>query len=264
MLTPHALRIHIPAHLLGLLGALVLILRPSPWWLAGFLAMNLWVSGFGMSVGFHRFFTHRAFKTGRAWYWVMLIGGSLSGQGSVIFWTALHRLHHPHSDQPADIHSPRSGFWHAYMGWIFDLDPARVALSRASDLARDRGCRWTHRHYDALLWSWWALLAAIAAAFPAALPCIAGMLFAGMWSIHQEALINSACHVRRLGVRNFDTPDDSTNLRWLSWLTWGQSLHNNHHARPGSKTFAVGPREFDPGAGLIALIETNPAGRGGR
>jgi stearoyl-CoA desaturase (delta-9 desaturase) len=100
------------------------------------------------------------------------------------------------------------------------------------------------------------LLAGTIVVVPDTLPFVGGTLFAGAWSIHQEALINSVCHLRKLGYRANDTPDDSTNIRWLSWLTWGQSLHNNHHADPRCKTFAHNAGDVDPGSALIAIIET--------
>lgn len=245
-----------PAHILGVAGLAVLAVAPSLWWLAGFICANLWFSGLGMSVGFHRYFTHRAFTTNRFWAHVMLLGGTLAAQGSVIFWVALHRLHHPASDTASDVHTPLRGFWHAYVGWIVTLPPNQVSLSRAADLVKDRACRWTHRHYVRILWTWWLILAATTVVAPATLPFIGGMLFAGVWSIHQEALINSVCHMRKVGYRNYETADDSTNIAWLAWLTWGQALHNNHHADPKRKTFAHVRGEVDPGAALIAVLET--------
>lgn len=234
----------------------MLAVAPSPWWIAGFLGANLWLSGLGMSVGFHRYFTHRAFTTNRYWVHVMLLGGTLAAQGSVIFWVALHRLHHPLSDTSDDVHTPIHGFWHSYMGWIVALPPDQVSLRRAAGLVKDGACRWTHHHYAFILWTWWLILAATVVVVPAALPFIGGILFAGVWSIHQEALINSVCHMRRFGYRNYDTGDESTNIGWLAWLTWGQSLHNNHHADPKRKTFAHFRGEVDPGSALIALVES--------
>jgi stearoyl-CoA desaturase (delta-9 desaturase) len=222
--------------------------------LASFLALNLWFSGLGVSVGFHRYFTHRAFTTNAFWRYVMLIGGSLAGQGSVIFWVALHRLHHPNSDKLPDIHTPTKGFWHAYMGWIFSIKPTDVSMSLASDLIKDKWCKLAHRRYTTLLWSWWALLA-ILACFEPTRAIAAGAAIAGMISIHQEAIINSFCHDRRFGKADHLTKDNSRNIRWLAWLTWGQTLHNTHHAFPGSANFAVDtPQACDPGYHLIKHI----------
>lgn len=251
MLNPHVARIHLPAHLLGLLGVALLYIYPSWLGLVGFLLANFWFSCLGMSIGFHRYFTHKAFATNRFWRYVMLAGGTLAGQGSVIFWTALHRLHHPSSDRPGDVHSPQDGFWHSYMGWIFTLDPAKVPMGRAADLIRDPVARFTHRHYTALMWFWWILMITLSFWAPA---LSGGILLAGMWAIHQEALINSVCHHPGFGTAPYETADNSRNVKWLSWLTWGQALHNSHHSVPGSPNF--GFDETDPGYTIIKLIKT--------
>lgn len=251
---PHVLHVHVPAHVLGIL-AVFWGLNGPVWPLIGwFIAFNLWFSGFGISVGFHRYFTHRAFATRRAWQLFMLAGGTLAGQGSVVFWTALHRAHHPHSDTQADVHSPVHGLWNAYMGWIFNLNPEVINMRRAVDVARDPACRWTHKHYTSILWMWWTTLIAVGAVWPAARPAVAAALIAGMWAIHQEALINSVCHDKRFGVRAFDTNDSSRNVHALHWITWGQSLHNNHHAHAGRANFGT-EKAPDVGYRIIQAIQ---------
>jgi stearoyl-CoA desaturase (delta-9 desaturase) len=210
-----------------------------------------------MSIGFHRYFSHKAFKTNRFWHQVMLWGGTLAGQGSVVFWVALHRIHHPNSDRStADIHSPKfKGFWHAYMGWIFTLDPAEVPLSKASDVIRDPVARFTHRHYHHILWLYWTVMLSVAVLWEPARPFIAGALFAGSWSIHQEALVNSVCHDVRFGNAPYasQTKDSSRNVPLLHYLLWGQSYHNNHHAWPASANFCVDGKQ-DIGYRIIKLI----------
>jgi fatty-acid desaturase len=253
---PHVTQVHLPAHALGLLSLCWVAFNPSWLTLLAFLVFNFWFSGLGVSIGFHRYFSHRAFKTNRFWHHAMLIGGSLAGQGSVVFWTALHRLHHPNSDGERDIHTPRKGFWHAYMGWIFTLDPVQVPMAKASDVIRDPVARFTHRHYNRLLQLWWLSLVCIAVLAPVTQPIIAGALIAGMWSIHQEAIINSACHNPRLGVAPYVSrpQDDSRNIWWLHWITWGQAYHHNHHVWPASANFCVDGKQ-DLGYRVIKLIE---------
>lgn len=255
MLNPHVHRVHVPAHVVGAIGLWWGFQNPSWGLLLSFLLFNLWFSGLGMSVGYHRYFTHRAFKTNRFWHLMMLFGGTLAGQGSVIFWAALHRVHHPTSDQPTDPHTPRyRGLFHAYMGWIFDLDPSTVKLSRAVDLIRDSWCAVTHRLYHYILWLWWGVLALIGGVL--GLPEVAaGAAIAGCWSIHQEALINSFCHDQRFGSRSHETPDSSRNVRALEYITWGQSLHNTHHAFPARADFGDG--RHDIGFRLIQLIRSS-------
>lgn len=258
MLNPHVTRIHVPAHVAGLVGIAYLVTKPSWLGLVSFLFFNLWFSGLGMSVGFHRYFTHKAFVTNWWWRQVMLWGGTLAGQGSVIFWAALHRVHHRASDTDEDVHSPRHGFWHAYMGWIWKLDVSTVPLSHSVDLARDPICRITHRHYTMIIWSWWLMLCGLAAMFPTMIPVTAGAFIAGMWSIHQEALVNSICHDTRFGRCNREAysgrlvTDKSRDVAWLRFLTWGQSLHSTHHAWPARANF--GWLVSDPGFFLVRLI----------
>lgn len=255
MSNPHFTRVHIAAHSVGLLGLVWALQNPSWLLVFSFLFFNFWLSGLGVSIGFHRYFTHRSFKTNKFWHYVMLIGGSLAGQGSAIFWVALHRMHHMNSDNDRDIHSPvYKGFWHAYMDWIRTLQPERVRLQYAADLTRDRAARFIHRHYTKLLWSYWIALVFIAHYFVWARPIVAGAFVAGMWAIHQEALINSVCHSARFGIRPFDTKDYSRDVHGLKYVTWGQSLHNTHHAFPASANFGT-IRNPDIGFKVIRCIK---------
>lgn len=250
-MTPHVRDIHIPAHLLGL-AALTVAVAGGYWSTAlWFLVFNLWFSGLGVSVGFHRYFSHHAFETSRFWRYVMLIGGSLACQGSCAFWVALHMHHHRYSDQDQDVHSPRHGFWHAYVGWIFKMRPDTVGFTAVAKLLRNAELRFTHRHYRAIVWSWWMLMLVLCL-FDATTPLALGALIAGMWAIHQEALINSVCHMPGWGVAPKITPDQSQDVHLLKFVTWGQSMHNHHHARPRDPCFGV----RDTGYVLIRMIET--------
>lgn len=252
MLNPHVSKIHLPAHGFGLLALAYTLMNPTWVGLVAFLFFNFWFSGLGMSIGFHRYFTHRAFATSKFWRYVMLLGGTLAGQGSVVFWVALHRLHHPYSDKEPDIHTPTKGFFHAYMGWIFTLDPLSVPMARAGDIIKDPICKFAHRHYNKILWVWWSLLIGLSF-FETLRPICAAAWIAGMWSIHQEALINSVCHDIRFGKRDHETNDNSRNVGWLHYITWGQSLHNTHHAYPGAANFALSGSDL--GHRVIRAIE---------
>lgn len=256
----HVWKVHVPAHALGLIGLGLTIYDPSWWHLAWFLFFWCWFSGLGQSIGFHRYFTHRAFKTNRFWHWAMLCGGSLAAQGSVVFWVALHRLHHPHSDDPKDIHSPQNGgFWHSYMGWIFSLDPADVPLKRAGDLIRDPLCRTWHTLYHHFLHTWWWALMLLSL-FESTRPFAAAAMLATVVGIHQEAIINSMCHSKRFGTAPYvdRTRDQSRNIWWLEYLTWGQAYHHNHHAWPNAANFRCDRQgKSDLGYKLIQLIRTD-------
>ncbi|MBM3770051.1 MAG: acyl-CoA desaturase [Acidimicrobiia bacterium] len=192
-----------------------------------------WVSvGLGISMGYHRLHTHRGFKTSKWFEYFLALCGTLTLEGGPIFWVATHRLHHQHSDQPQDPHTPRvSGFW-AHIGWVLFGDTAHndtVRMGRyAPDLAKDPFYRWLTTYH-------WVPLTALGFI----------LLAVGGWSLvnwgiflrvvvglHATWLINSATHI--WGSRRFATKDDSRNTWWASLLTFGESWHNNHHAHPVS------------------------------
>lgn len=209
----------------GLLHAAALLVFVVPFerqflaWLAGSYAVRM----FGVTAGYHRYFSHRSYKLGRAAQFVMAVLAQTSGQKGVLWWAAHHRAHHRHADGPGDVHSPREGFWWAHVGWILSsrhhtYDPRRVA-----DFGRFPELRWLDRHH-------WAPPVAFAAAV-----WLAGGFGAFVWGYlaatvllyHATFAINSVAHV--WGTRRFDTRDDSRNNAWLALLTLGEGWHNNHH-----------------------------------
>jgi fatty-acid desaturase len=200
--------------------------------------------GFGISMGYHRLHTHRGFKTHKWFEYFLAICGTLTLEGGPIFWVATHRLHHQHSDQHEDPHSPRvSGFW-AHIGWIMfgeahHNDTARMGRY-APDLMKDPFYRWlTTYHWVPLTVLGFSLLA------------IGGWGLVN-WAIflrvvlgqHSTWLVNSATHM--WGGRRFATTDDSRNLWWVALITFGEGWHNNHHAHPTSSRHGLAWYEFDP------------------
>ncbi|MDX6636650.1 MAG: hypothetical protein QOJ01_161 [Solirubrobacterales bacterium] len=227
------------------------------------------LTGFGISLGFHRLFTHRSFKTSRPVRVLLAVLGSAAVEGSVIEWVSTHRKHHRFSDRPGDPHSPNledaSGLWgsvhgllHAHVGWMFrgkDMaNPARYA----KDLVADRDLRFISRYFP--LW----VVAGLAVPFGlgvALTGSVVGGLTALLWGgavrifilHHATFSINSLCH--SFGRHSFETGDESRNLAWLAPLTFGESWHNGHHAFPTSARHGLGRHQFDPTAGLIHLLE---------
>ena len=200
--------------------------------------------GLGISLGYHRLHTHRGYKTYRWFEYFLAVCGTLTLEGGPIFWVATHRLHHQHSDQPEDPHTPRvSGFW-AHLGWILfgeanHNDTARMARY-APDLGKDPFYRWlTTYHWVPLTVLGFSLLA------------IGGWGLVN-WAIflrvviglHATYFVNSATHM--WGGRRFATHDDSRNLWWVALLTFGEGWHNNHHAHPTSIRHGLAWYEFDP------------------
>jgi stearoyl-CoA desaturase (delta-9 desaturase) len=232
-----------------------------------FLGLYLF-TGVGVTIGFHRLFTHRSFET-KAWMKALFaIAGSMAMEGSVIAWVADHRRHHAFSDKAGDPHSPHleegkgamgvlKGLWHAHMGWLFDR--TRTVQERwAPDLLKDRLVVRLNKLFP--LW------AALSFVLPAALGLAItrswqGALSAFLWGSlvrilllhHVTWSVNSVCHF--YGKRPFETTDHSTNNWPLAFISFGESWHNNHHAFPSSAVHGIGKGQFDISARLIGLLE---------
>ncbi|HEX3326725.1 MAG TPA: acyl-CoA desaturase [Actinomycetota bacterium] len=232
-----------------------------------FLAMYC-IAGLGVTVGFHRLFTHRSFEA-KPWVrYALAIMGSLSVEGPIIRWVADHRRHHAFSDQPGDPHSPHldegpgfmgvaKGLWHAHMGWFFS-DEQTSANRWAPDLVKDP----VLRKIDTLFPLW------VTISF--ALPPVIGFLITGtlkgavlafLWGSlarifllhHVTWSVNSICHF--YGSRPYKTTDFSTNNWALAIVSFGESWHNNHHAFPTSAVHGLGKGQIDASAGFIALLQ---------
>jgi stearoyl-CoA desaturase (delta-9 desaturase) len=227
------------------------------------------LTGFGVTVGFHRLFTHRSFATKRWLRGVLAVSGSAAIEGPVISWVADHRKHHAFADQPGDPHSPHvdhgvgwrgalRGLAHAHMGWLF-LHTQRGSRQRyAPDLLADPVVSFVDRTF--LAWAIGGLGAAfglgwlIGGTLTAALT---GLLWGGAVRLlvlhHVTFSINSLCHF--FGRRRFDTGDESRNLAWLSLLSFGEAWHNNHHAFPTSAAHGMRWYEIDTSSLLIRGLE---------
>jgi stearoyl-CoA desaturase (Delta-9 desaturase) len=179
---------------------------------------------FFVTAAYHRYFSHRAYKTSRWFQLVLALGAMSTTQKGVLWWAAHHRVHHKTSDQPGDLHSVRqSGFWWAHMGWIVSRELEATDLQKVRDLAGFPELRWLDR--------WWFVV-------PSAL-CLAifaiGGWFGVVWAFavaqvvtwHATFTINSLSHL--FGTQRYRTGDDSRNNLGLALLTFGEGWHNNHH-----------------------------------
>jgi stearoyl-CoA desaturase (Delta-9 desaturase) len=221
----------------------------------------------GLTVGFHRLFTHKAFKPTALAKAVLAVLGMMAAQGPVLFWVASHRRHHAFSDTENDCHSPRmhgaslagqlKGLWHAHFGWMLKGEITNVPMF-AKDLLQDSVVTTLNRYYNL-----WVLLGLV---IPAAIGAIApggwagameGLLWGGLFRIffvHQITwALNSLNHV--FGVRRYASNDHSRNIGWLALLTLGEGWHNNHHAYPSSARFGHKWWELDLGFGLIRVLQ---------
>jgi stearoyl-CoA desaturase (delta-9 desaturase) len=194
---------------------------------AGLLAMALvsyLVRMFAITAGYHRYFSHRAFKTSRAFQFVLAFLGTTTTQKGPLWWAAAHRRHHKYSDTPDDMHSPvQRGFWHAHMGWWFGRKNDETALEWVPDLARYPELRFLDRYYHVGVVAW-MLLAFLWRGWDGFLW---GYVVSTFVLMHWTFAINSLAHV--YGSRRYDTPDTSRNNWWLALATLGEGWHNNHH-----------------------------------
>jgi stearoyl-CoA desaturase (delta-9 desaturase) len=228
-------------------------------------------TGLGITVGFHRYLTHRSFTTNPTVRGILAVLGSAAIEGPVISWVADHRKHHAFSDREGDPHSPHvdhgvgvrgalKGLLHAHVGWLF-IHTQRGAKKRyAPDLMADPVVSFVDRTF--VLWVavglivpfllGWLIGGTLAAG-------LTGLLWGGLVRIlvlhHVTYSINSLCHF--FGRRRFDTGDESRNLLWLAVPSFGEAWHNNHHAFPTSSQHGLSRAEqlMDPGAHLIWLME---------
>jgi stearoyl-CoA desaturase (delta-9 desaturase) len=227
-------------------------------------AVGYLVTGLGVTVGFHRLLTHRSFTAARP----LAVAGSMSFQGDVIGWVAIHRRHHAFTDRPGDPHSPYRygtsmrgqlrGLGHAHMGWLLRDDPTPPARY-APDMLDDRSMRAVSAAFPALCAASLALPAGvgwlIGGTWQAAL---AGLLWGGLARVfllqHVTWSVNSLCHM--VGNRPYSTRrhDRATNLWPLALLSLGESWHNGHHSDPGCARHGTRPHQVDISAAVIGVF----------
>jgi stearoyl-CoA desaturase (delta-9 desaturase) len=252
------------------IAAVVLLWNDLVHWsdLAIFAAMYVVTAG-GITVGYHRLFTHRAFDAPAPVRYALAVLGSMAVQGSLIDWVADHRKHHAFTDSEGDPHSPHhdhgegfrgalAGLWHAHMGWLFETQGSADKRRFARDLLEDQGMRRVSR--------WFLPLVGLGLALPFALGLaltgtLAGALTALLWGgavriflvHHVTWSVNSVCHF--FGRRRFDTDDHSTNVLWLALPSLGESWHHNHHAFPRSARHGLRWWEVDISGLIILALE---------
>jgi stearoyl-CoA desaturase (Delta-9 desaturase) len=233
----------------------------------GMAAVFYVVSGLGVTVGFHRCFTHRAFKAKRGLRIGLAVAGSLAVEGSPVQWVANHRRHHAFSDREGDPHSPWrygtdaralfKGFVYAHVGWMLRRELSNRARY-APDIAADKDMRVVGRLFGPLT------------AVSLLGPALIGWLVTGGWQGALEAFfwaglmrmallhhitwsVNSVCHI--VGKRPFSSRDRATNFWPLALISFGESWHNSHHADPSGARHGVLPGQLDPSARVIWFFE---------
>ena len=229
----------------------------------------LWAAtGLGLTVGYHRRFSHRSFQCGPGVDAALIVMASMAARGPMFSWAAMHRRHHERSDREGDMHSPNlagtsfaarlRGFAHAHFTWMARHDYPNAGYYIPDLLQQPALVRWNRRYYG-------CVVAGLA------LPALIGGLATGTWAgaasaflwggvlrlfvvEHTMNAINSLGHL--LGDRPFARgADRSRNMAWASIASWGEAWHNNHHAFPWSAAFGLGARQPDPGLWFIRALE---------
>ena len=213
-------------HAVALVGP---FLVPFAWRWVGLAAFLYAVRMLALSGGYHRYFAHRTYRTSRAFQLALAFCGGTCAQRGALWWASNHRHHHSHSDQPADLHSPRHrGLFWSHMGWFLSKRYARTDEGRIRDFARFPELRFLDRHHFlpswvllGTLWLWGGAPAVVWGCFVSTVV---------LW--HGTFTINSLAHV--MGTRRYRTADDSRNSFGLALFTLGEGWHNNHHHCPSS------------------------------
>jgi stearoyl-CoA desaturase (delta-9 desaturase) len=226
------------------------------------------VTAFGITIGFHRMLTHRAFDAPKPVRYTLATLGSMAVQGPVIDWVADHRKHHAFTDEEGDPHSPHGhggglkgalhGLYHAHMGWLLVTQGTAEKRRYAKDLLKDRGLRKINRNFPWLVLAGLLIPAGLGYALTGtALGALTGFLWGGLVRVflvhHVTWSINSVCHF--FGRRRFDIEDQSTNVFWLALPTLGESWHHNHHAFPRSARHGLRWWEIDVSGLVIRGME---------
>lgn len=224
-----------------------------------FIAFSIWdlvimlaltrVTGLGITIGFHRYFSHRSFKTSRWFQFLLAVAGCTALQRGPLWWVHHHRVHHLHSDTEEDVHSPVvGGFWHGHFGWLFSRVTVHAEESYVRDLIK----------YPELVWleRFWLLPSVLFAACCFAIGGWEGVVYWYCLNVvlvsHMTYSVNSIGHL--FGSRRFNTSDGSRNNIVLGYLAMGDGWHNNHHRVPSSARHGFAWYELDVSYQTIKLL----------
>ena len=249
--------------IIGVVSAIALLWNRWVNWVDLTLFLTMYtVCAFGITLGFHRMLTHKAFQ---AHPWVktfFLISGSMAMQGPALHWAATHTQHHANSDEEDDPHSPLKSLWHAHVGWILnDFKPDIQKYAGA--LLKDPIIVFVHNTF----WLWVFVGLAIPSLIGAGAAylmgqsawfgALTGLIWGGFvrlfFNQHVTWAVNSICHT--FGSRQFETTDESRNNFLFGILAMGEGWHNNHHAFPRSARHGMNWKQPDPSAWAIWLME---------
>jgi stearoyl-CoA desaturase (delta-9 desaturase) len=214
-------------------------------WLAATYSLRM----FGVTAGYHRYFSHRSYRLGRVAQFLMAFLSQTSAQKGVLWWAAQHRDHHRYSDRAQDIHSPRQrGFWWAHVGWVLSNEHDSYNPKSIADMARFPELRWLDRYH----WGPTVVFATVILTVGGVGAFVWGYVVSTVVLYHCTFAINSLAHL--FGTRRFETPDHSRNNWLLALITFGEGWHNNHHFSMGSCRQGLRWWELDITYGMLKLL----------
>ena len=231
------------------LGCLAVIWTGVTWQALAICVTLYWLRIFAIGAGYHRYFSHRAYSTSRAFQFVLALLAQTTTQKSVIWWASKHRHHHLHSDTAQDVHSPRhKGFIYSHLGWIFARKHDAPDFAKVADLTRYPELMWLHKFeiLPAIVLAGLCFLLAGWSGF------VVGFLWSTVLVYHATFCINSLAHVS--GSKRYVTGDDSRNNWLLAIFTMGEGWHNNHHAYQSSVRQGFRWWEIDPTYYLLRAL----------
>ena len=239
----------IPFFLVHLAALAAPIFFGVSWKLVGLAVLCYYARMAATTIGYHRYFSHRTFKTGRAFQFLLAFAAETSAQKGVLWWAAHHRHHHRYSDLPGDIHSPKQGFWRSHVTWILSRRYTGTDESKIRDFAKYPELRWLNKYHLVP-----PVLFAVTLAVLGGMPALFWGFFVStvlLW--HGTFLVNSLNHV--WGSRRYATTDTSRNNAFIALFTMGEGWHNNHHHFMSSANQGFFWWELDPSYYLIRLFQ---------
>lgn len=216
-------------------SALFVFVVPFRWELVALGAASYAIRMFAITAGYHRYFSHRAFRTNRVIQFLLAFLAQASAQKGVLWWASHHREHHRHSDTERDIHSPiAQSFWWSHVGWVLSDAHDAYDPSLIPDFDRFPELRLLNRYHWLCPWIYGAGIFGLGylVGWGAWAALVWGLVLSTLALFHATFCINSLAHL--WGQRRFPTADRSRNNFWLALLTFGEGWHNNHHAHPSS------------------------------
>ncbi len=198
---------------------------------------------FAITAGFHRLFSHRSYRTGRLFQFLLAFVGTASYQKGPLWWSAHHRRHHLYVDTEDDLHSPvMRSVWQSHVGWFLSRDSQATDVRLISNLLKYRELRWLDKYYGLpplmLAASTFLLGLLVGRYFPGSgtsgwQMLVWGFFISTVLLYHGTFTVNSLAHL--FGSRRFETPDNSRNNFLVALITLGEGWHNNHHHYPTSE-----------------------------